>query len=640
MLIDTQSTHIPQVSVIVIGRKATDFDEIKLHLSRQRFRDFELIVEVGGSIPQAWNRAVQKARGTYLVFTETDVRPLSEYWLEELVAQMNGADVVIKGLEVVGTPWNLCNTIIKREAFEQVQFDESYRWAEDTDLFCRLSNLGYRFERRETAAVFHQFSHYTQKSLKRAFHYGMYWMRIRQRYRHPIERASIRQLLLQVCVPVMQILGMLAGALAYLAERRFRREPNRLNRPLQPLPTLPKVSRHPGSSHINQPVKRGGKLKVLYISPFFPARSGIATYGTHFMMALERYAEGLEIKRFRDVRGRPCSPDQISGEIVALHQLLRTWIPDVIHIETGYGLLREFYLLLSLPKNRPYRTVVTVHDPPCLAGEPLRFIGDINASLDELPGVLGPELLRGKSFELEKNAFFNVDRMIVFSHKGKASLERQFGPHDGLHVLPHGVDIPPLALRPADKLPRVLFFGFLHPDKGVETLVEAMTMLPSHSVLFHMAGEPYMLTSNGQTANASYRDKLISKVEQAYFNQEVVVEGYVEDRQVDEIFAKADILVLPYHASSIASTSGVLLRGMAHGLAIVCSHVKALDELIRHEKTGLLVAPGDPSQLSNAIARLATDIELRQRLGREARAHVNATSNWPTAARAVRHVYE
>jgi hypothetical protein len=215
--------HVPLVSVLVIARTAAETAEIELHLSRQRFRDFELIVEWGDTIPRAWNRALARARGTYIVFTETDARPLSEWWLTQLVEQMNGDDQrMVKGLEVVGTPWNLSNVIVSRATLQGMAFDEGFRWAEDTDLFSRLLAAGCSLERREVAPVFHSFDPVSRKALRRAFGYGMYWARIRHRYPQPVERAEFSRLLLQLAITTVQILGMACGWLRYLPERRAR----------------------------------------------------------------------------------------------------------------------------------------------------------------------------------------------------------------------------------------------------------------------------------------------------------------------------------------------------------------------------------------------------------------------------------
>jgi glycosyltransferase involved in cell wall biosynthesis len=66
------------------------------------------------------------------------------------------------------------------------------------------------------------------------------------------------------------------------------------------------------------------------------------------------------------------------------------------------------------------------------------------------------------------------------------------------------------------------------------------------------------------------------------------------------------------------------LEAMAHGKAIVASDVACLRELIRDNRNGCLVPPGDPVPLAKRTRALLLDAELRERLGAAARTHVLA----------------
>jgi glycosyltransferase involved in cell wall biosynthesis len=61
------------------------------------------------------------------------------------------------------------------------------------------------------------------------------------------------------------------------------------------------------------------------------------------------------------------------------------------------------------------------------------------------------------------------------------------------------------------------------------------------------------------------------------------------------------------------------IKDMAHGTAVVCTPMRALPELIEHERTGLIVEPDDVDGLASALGRLIDDPELRQRLGEDGR---------------------
>ncbi len=72
---------MPRFSVISIARHESDIENLKNHLSKQRFRDFEFVYSTRGTIPEAWNDAISRSKGDFLVFTESDAWPLQDTWL-------------------------------------------------------------------------------------------------------------------------------------------------------------------------------------------------------------------------------------------------------------------------------------------------------------------------------------------------------------------------------------------------------------------------------------------------------------------------------------------------------------------------------------------------------------------------------
>ena len=60
----------------------------------------------------------------------------------------------------------------------------------------------------------------------------------------------------------------------------------------------------------------------------------------------------------------------------------------------------------------------------------------------------------------------------------------------------------------------------------------------------------------------------------------------------------------------------VLMEAMASGLPVVTTMVGGISELVEHEVNGLLLRPGDPTDLAEALARMAADHELRAAYGR------------------------
>jgi glycosyltransferase involved in cell wall biosynthesis len=71
-----------------------------------------------------------------------------------------------------------------------------------------------------------------------------------------------------------------------------------------------------------------------------------------------------------------------------------------------------------------------------------------------------------------------------------------------------------------------------------------------------------------------------------------------------------------------------LFEYMAMGKAIAASSLDQIADVLVHERTALLVRPGDPRELAEAIQRLAADAQLRIELGRNAREASLAHHTW------------
>jgi glycosyltransferase involved in cell wall biosynthesis len=62
-----------------------------------------------------------------------------------------------------------------------------------------------------------------------------------------------------------------------------------------------------------------------------------------------------------------------------------------------------------------------------------------------------------------------------------------------------------------------------------------------------------------------------------------------------------------------------VLEAMQHGLPVIASRVGGVPEAVEHNRSGLLVPPGDAGALGEAIARLSADMKLRCAMGAEGR---------------------
>jgi glycosyltransferase involved in cell wall biosynthesis len=118
-------------------------------------------------------------------------------------------------------------------------------------------------------------------------------------------------------------------------------------------------------------------------------------------------------------------------------------------------------------------------------------------------------------------------------------------------------------------------------------------------------------------------------------NEKVQFLGFVHD--LSRLLALADIHVNP------SWTEGVPLAvcsGMAAALPVVATAVGGLPEIIRSGHSGILIPAGSEAALVDAIVSLAGDVELRRRLGAEARRFMQEDYSLATAVRRVEQTYD
>ena len=103
----------------------------------------------------------------------------------------------------------------------------------------------------------------------------------------------------------------------------------------------------------------------------------------------------------------------------------------------------------------------------------------------------------------------------------------------------------------------------------------------------------------------------------------IVIKGRVSKDELEEAYAACDLLVLPSFAEGMPT---VILEAMARGKPVVATDIPGVKEYF--SQTAILVQPGEPHRLSEAIVRVLNDEQLRRRLGREGRRLVESRFTW------------
>ncbi|MEW6741492.1 MAG: glycosyltransferase family 4 protein [Planctomycetota bacterium] len=203
-----------------------------------------------------------------------------------------------------------------------------------------------------------------------------------------------------------------------------------------------------------------------------------------------------------------------------------------------------------------------------------------------------------------------------------------------LAVIPHGdsshlVEGTVPSAPPNGTPPTMLFFGYLHEEKGLEDLIEALpyvrAAVPESRLV--VAGTPEMPIVPLQ-AQACERGVA------AFIDWRL---RYVDSREMHELFAGTHLVVLPYRR---ASQSGVALLAGAFSRPVVATRTGGLSEVIVHGETGLLVEPHHPRELAEALVEVLKAPERARHLGRTHHERCRGEFSWVRVAAETVRVYE
>jgi glycosyltransferase involved in cell wall biosynthesis len=152
--------------------------------------------------------------------------------------------------------------------------------------------------------------------------------------------------------------------------------------------------------------------------------------------------------------------------------------------------------------------------------------------------------------------------------------------------------------RPADGTKELLYVGRLAPEKGLYDLLPAFRQLLDH----HEQKLRLRLVGWGA---AGEEGRLRLEAERLGLTSLVSFQGLVpHGPELFSYYRRAEIFVLPSRAEG---TPRVLVEAMAHGLPIVATDVGGIPSMVRSGENALLVPPGRPAALVEALDRLLRD---------------------------------
>ena len=369
--------------------------------------------------------------------------------------------------------------------------------------------------------------------------------------------------------------------------------------------------------------RAGRAMRVALVGNHPPRRCGIATFTRDVADGLEALGCEVRVTAMGDpADGYPARVatvvDPRSREAHArAGDAIRRWSPDAVLVQHEFGIyggpsglwLADLLDRAGAPAVATLHTVLERPSPP---------------EARALAALAG-----------------RADRLVVMARTGAAILARG-GP--GLpridparvDVVPHGAPDRPFE-RPVrararlgwPDVPTLLTFGLLSPGKGIEHAIDALPRIlervPEARYVLLGATHPDLVAREGE----AYRGALVARARSLGVEHALdMVPRYVEDAELGDALAAADLYVTPY-ANPAQITSGTLAYALALGKPVLSTPYAHAREVLPLEQ---LVPHGDAAALGERAAALLTD---PARLDAVARRTWTAArgSVWPAVSR-------
>jgi len=395
-------------------------------------------------------------------------------------------------------------------------------------------------------------------------------------------------------------------------------------------------------------------MRVLVVSATFPpVKSGGADYA--FRLCQQLAGAGAEVhvltSRIENV---------VTGLGISVHPVMRRWSwpemlrlmliarryrPDVINLHFHGGLYNNHPMITLAPtllkRVVPNTRWVTHIESP----------GGVRMGLSWPTRVVRrvvTHLIGRQGLDYEYGTILrDSDRVILLSGSHRNALAKHCADVDEKCVL-----IPPppilnmsteengaarqrgremLGVKPDEFL--IMHYGYINPEKGIETLLKALQSLSKQSCkvrLVMVGGHNDVLLKAFNRPN--YVQELHDLSAQLGVADRVTWTGYYpSDSDHASLYLKgADVCVLPFNSGVYLNNSS-FTAAAAHGLPIIATKGEFVESPFVHQRNVLLGPPEDPEFLAAAVSTLMNNSELRQQLSKGALELAHEWFSWDKA---------
>jgi glycosyltransferase involved in cell wall biosynthesis len=320
------------------------------------------------------------------------------------------------------------------------------------------------------------------------------------------------------------------------------------------------------------------------------SRCGIASYAHSLLDAVDR--KDMEVTVFSSYLEQPSCPDASSvvrcwgnsgtSDVYSLiRQITKSRITvAVFQFHFAFFNVTSFGIMLDVLQALRVAVIVIFH---ATESDHMPCLENIKASLARANGIL------------------------VHSEEDYSRMT-SFGLENNLSIFPHGVAVRPVAELDTAKARKGLTgrtvistYGFLLPNKGIEALIEAFSILSSDDpqLYLQLVNAIYPLDISKQI-----KEKCAAKIRNLGLQERVsLVTDFLPDEESFAHLECSDLIVLPYRNSQ-ESTSGAVRIGLAANRPVACTPLAIFDDV----KDVVHFLPGtSPKEIAKGIRHLLRD---------------------------------
>lgn len=208
--------------------------------------------------------------------------------------------------------------------------------------------------------------------------------------------------------------------------------------------------------------------------------------------------------------------------------------------------------------------------------------------------------------------FRNTDIIHLSENLRKSELLPYFSKSACTHVCHNSVpDILHSKTEITNSTLNILFFSNLFVHKGLKTLLNTIEILHNRKINFKLiiAGAP---THNSQKLLHDF------SLSNTHLRNHIEIHGATYENKKKELFNKADIFVFPSEFKEECMPL-VILEALSAGLPVIASNIGAISSTVINNSNGFLIHKRDAGALADKIEHLASDKELRMKMGKQSR---------------------